>query len=218
LKAILVAALTADLVWLLLPLMTFCTACPFALIRRCRNQLQTREQTVRVHRERQASDQQRHRREEQQRAEANSPERLRERQAAEERRRTEEEQLRRDRKRRENVRFEIRLLYDRYCAELQDKLPEEKLQTLLAEFLSDQHPPDEVETRGEALQIMLKDRLGLQDTASQTRFQSLNEIAIFYGRQRDALNDLGYDPETLDSLHKSLNKQEDAAIRQFLTP
>lgn len=138
----------------------------------------------------------------------------RERQAAEleaERTRLLEEQQTRD-----QLRFDVKLFYDRYRTELQSVFPQDTFDAYFSSFLTDSTPLDLFEQRAEQLRDMIRDRLQLGGQ-EQHRFETVEDLLQYFTEQKRRLTELAADdPDALETLVSVLAEAQDRALEEFL--
>jgi len=122
-----------------------------------------------------------------------------------------------DSRRREDARMRCFMLHDRHSAALADRFPRERLREYLDRYLADATSPEIVEERGRALIALIEEWVAQDEARKEMTFQSLEELAGFFQKQRDELARLSYDEEIRESLMTNINVQEEHAIRRFLS-
>jgi hypothetical protein len=139
--------------------------------------------------------------------------------AAEEERRRQRQELESrevvEQRRRDDVRLECYLLYDRHVNQLQEYFPREMLQEYFDTYMQTSHSATVVETRARLLMEMLRDQINSK-TDRMAAFTSLADVAAYFQEQSREIDALPYDEETRESLRFAVNKREDAAIAAFL--
>lgn len=131
-----------------------------------------------------------------------------ERQRLERQRQAEEQQWR------ENVRYKIRLLYDRYAKELKTSISRRRFDEYFAIYLSDRYSAEEVERRGTLLQAMLLDTVKPEPPPRARR--TLPDIQADFARRREEVLTLSLDQDEKAALVAELNREEDKAIREAM--
>ncbi|MDP1796784.1 MAG: hypothetical protein Q8K78_04850 [Planctomycetaceae bacterium] len=116
-----------------------------------------------------------------------------------------------EQRRREDVRYQSRLLFDRYAAALKTSINQKRFDEYLATYLSDRYSAEQVETRGAQLQAMLRDIVQPGPPARPRR--SLSEIQDEFTQRRTEIAALSLDEESKAALIADLNREEDKAIR-----
>lgn len=122
-----------------------------------------------------------------------------------------------DKKRREDARLRCQMLYDRHQVALAHHFSRERLHEYFQTFLTDTHPPDQVEERARLLEQLLHQALEVASRNGQ-KFHSLGEIANYFRDRREDLVRAGYPEDVRDSLDTDIAEQEQTAIREFLKP
>lgn len=118
--------------------------------------------------------------------------------------------------RREQIRFEVRLFFDRYRRELADVFPEEKFDSYFQSFLTDTTAPDVFEQRAERLKDMIRDRLELSSRQSSTEFTSIDEVIAHYDGKRQLISQLPVDDEVREDFLMQLDDSMERDLREFL--
>lgn len=122
-----------------------------------------------------------------------------------------------ERERRENACFQSQLLYDSLTPDQKQRLPYEHFQAYLEQYLSDEKAADEVERRAQQLQAMIRELM--EPTGrSDKPFSSIGNIAEHFQERRVEIDALGYDQKAKEALLALLSKEEQSAIRRFLSP
>ena len=123
-----------------------------------------------------------------------------------------------DSRRRDDARLRCLMLYDRHSTALASRFPRERLQEYFDRYMANSSPPEIVEERARTL-VALIDEWVAQDKSRQKReFQSLEELAAFFQKQRDEVVRLSYENDVKESFLTNINIQEDQALRRFLSP
>jgi len=118
-------------------------------------------------------------------------------------------------RRREQLRFDVRLFYDRYRSELQAVFPQDTFDSYFASFLTDSTPLDVFEQRAEQLKDMIRDRLQL-GVQEQRRFENPEEVIQYFAEQQRRLTALVTDdPDVLDTLICDLAEARDKALKEL---
>ena len=117
---------------------------------------------------------------------------------------------------REEVRLRCQLLYDYHAHEVQEKLSPERLEDYFCQYLSDDYPAEMVEQRGELLKEMIEQSLE-PDTSDQLEFNSIQEIAFYFKKQREEIEQLEYDDITRQTIQAALSTHEDSLIQAFMS-
>lgn len=133
-----------------------------------------------------------------------------------ERRQQEDQRKLSDRKCREDAKLRCVLVYDRFAAALAKSFPRDQLDQYFAAYMSETHAAEAVEARAQQLIQMQEELASEQGNRSKARFQSLADVAAYFHQQREQIQSLPYDHDTLDSLLMLLNQYEEAAIADFL--
>lgn len=120
-------------------------------------------------------------------------------------------------KRREEARLLCVLTFDKCGSTLAKTFPRKRLDQYFETYMTDAHSADAVETRAQELVRVLETCASAQGGRSRTRFQSLSEVATFYEEQRRMIRELAYEQDVIDSFLVMVNRQEDAAIKNFLS-
>lgn len=210
LEGLVAAGLILGLAWILLGLVVSIFG---ALGQRVRAWLDKRRYAARRRREERRE---RARRKAEQKAwERSAPDREREQHEREERQKQEAKDKADAGRRRADKKLQCELFYDQHVLVLRDRFPKDRLDAYIEQYFGQEHPPELVEERGELLLRMLKECL--EETGPpKRRFRSLDEIAQHYAMLRSEINgsDL-YDPETKDTILRTLNLQQDQAFEEF---
>ena len=142
-------------------------------------------------------------------------ERERQRQEA----RAEADRLRRQREQaeRDKIRYEVVLLYDRYRAELTDKLPQDRFDAYFATYLTPDLEPSVYTERAEKLKDMIRDRLNVQHRSPAPQFDSVEDIIRYFTAKKASLLTLGLDQDTLETLEVTYDEMQDREVRKLLT-
>ncbi len=119
-----------------------------------------------------------------------------------------------EQRRREEVRYKCRLLYDRYAKELKTSMSQKRFDEYFATYLSDRYSAEEVERRGRELQAMLLDTVRPASPTRQRR--TLSEIQEEFTRRRNEVQTTSLDEDAKAALVADLNREEDKAIRGAL--
>jgi len=125
--------------------------------------------------------------------------------------REESERHEREQRRRESVRFEARLLYDRYAGELKDSFPRKRFDEYLVTYLSDDFPADLVAERGKQLQAMILDHF---DRFDKEESWSHSQIVANFQEERRQITQSSLDEETKAAYLADLNFAEELAIQK----
>lgn len=169
----------------------------------------------RAARQRQRQEAKRLRAEEQRRLEDQRRAAPQQRQAAELARRQDAiahaEQLHRD-----QVRFDVRLFYDRYRRELADLLPEDKVDAYFQSFLTDSTDADVFAQRAERLKDMIRERLELSSRKQQAGFETIDEVIAHYDEKRRVISQLPVDAEVREDFLMQLDESMERDLREFL--
>lgn len=121
------------------------------------------------------------------------------------------EQLHRD-----QVRFDVRLFYDRYRRELAELLPEEKFAAYFQSFLTDSTDADVFEQRAERLKDMIRERLELSSHNQPVTFESIDQVIAHYNEKRRVISLLPVDDETLEEFQIDLDESMKSDLKEFL--
>ncbi|MCA9073696.1 MAG: hypothetical protein KDA93_01595 [Planctomycetaceae bacterium] len=134
------------------------------------------------------------------------------REAAREKRRRELQQRRRD-----EVRLELRLLYDRHRVELQSRLPPEQVQTYFDRFLTDELSPTLFARRAEKLMQMMRESLGPSvQNKSLPVFETVEEVVHFFEERKSRLRNSRVPPDTLETVELDLEEEQRKAMHELL--
>ena len=117
---------------------------------------------------------------------------------------------------REQIRFDVRLFYDRYRRELVDVFPEEKFDAYFQSFLKDSTAPEVFEQRAERLKDMIRDRLELSSRHQSTEFTSIDEVIAHYDGKRQLILKLPVDDEVREDFLMQLDDSMERDLREFL--
>lgn len=120
-----------------------------------------------------------------------------------------------EQRRRDDVRMECYLLYDRHVDQLETHFPRQMLQEYFETYMKATHSAAVVEQRARLLMEMLREQINSK-TDRMAAFTSLADVAAYFREQRQEVETLPYDEETRESLLFAVNKREDAAIAAFL--
>ena len=141
-----------------------------------------------------------------------------EREMSEQRQREEDHCRRMQAQQREQIRFDMRLFYDRYRAELQSVFSTEVFESYLSTFLTEGTPVELFEQRAEQLKEMIRDRLQLNSRRETPRFATLDELLKYFADRKASVRQLqADDPDVVDTLISTLDEVQDKAIREFMT-
>jgi len=116
-----------------------------------------------------------------------------------------------EQRQRENVRYQCRLLYDRYAKELKTSMSQKRFDEYFVTYLPDRYSAEEVERRGAELQAMLRDTVKPEPPSRPRR--GLHEIQEEFTRRRSEVTASSLDEDTKAALVVDLNREEDKAIR-----
>ncbi len=121
------------------------------------------------------------------------------------------EQLHRD-----QVRFDVRLFYDRYRRELADLLPEDKFDAYFQSFLTDATDANVFQQRAERLKDMIRERLELSSRKQQAGFETIDEVITYYDEKRRMISQLPVDDEVREDFLMQLDESMERDLREFL--
>ncbi len=143
-----------------------------------------------------------------------APDRERQQQEAEQRSRAEAAQRIADQRRREGVRLDCQLLYDRNRSVLRDKLTAKQLRDYFERYLADGFTAEEVERRGQELKAMIS---AVVESVGRKKgqFDSLKSLREYYRGERDSIETSDFADEIKGSLLSDLAHEEERAIRAF---
>lgn len=143
------------------------------------------------------------------------PERERTRIEAERNAKAEADRKSADQRRREAIRLECELLYDRHAAPLHDAFPRQRFETYLTQALADSLSPELIEQRAEKLRHLIQD-LVEQAAPRRQKFSDIQAISAHFEARRQELDTLPYDDEAKASLRAIINMQESTSIQELL--
>lgn len=118
--------------------------------------------------------------------------------------------------RREQIRFDVRLFYDRYRRELADVFPEEKFDAYFQSFLTDSTAPELFEQRAERLKDMIRDRLELSSRQQSAGFETIDAVIAHYDGKRQLISQLPVDDEVREDFLMQLDDSMERDLREFL--
>ena len=118
---------------------------------------------------------------------------------------------------RDKIRYEVGLLYDRYRAELTDKLPQDRFDAYFATYLTPDLEPSVYTERAEKLKDMIRDRLNVQHRSPAPQFDSVEDIIRYFTAKKASLLTLGLDQDTLETLEVTYDEMQDREVRKLLT-
>lgn len=118
---------------------------------------------------------------------------------------------------REDTRYDVELLYDRYRAELADKLPPQRLAEYFDQYLTDSLTAEAYSNRADQLKQMIRDRADVKQGVQLPEFESIEQIIEHYRTKKQRLKFLDLDEDTLETLEVTLDEIQDREVRKFLT-
>lgn len=130
---------------------------------------------------------------------------------AEARKLAKQQQLRRD-----ELRYELQLLYDRHRVELSESIPKERFDAYFEAHLTDTLEPDVYATRAEQLKEVIRERAGVLKRTKQPVFESIEDVIEHYRAKKQRLRLLDLDDDTLETLEVTLDDIQDREVRKLL--
>lgn len=127
-----------------------------------------------------------------------------------------QEKMNAAKRQRANIRYDLELLYDRYRAELADKISSDRFEAYFKTHLTENLSPEVYEQRAEKLKSMIRDRLNIRSKPSKPEFESLDEVIEHYRDRKQRLAYLGLDEDELETLRLTLDDMQDRDLREFL--
>ncbi len=159
--------------------------------------------------------------EERQHQEQFAAERLRperEREAAERERLTREQAARaiQDKRRREDARLKVILLWQTHSRTLATMFPRDQLDALLNAYTSKTEPVEESEHRCQQLTETLQQCLRNAGVSDRPPFQTFTDVAAHFERRGSEIQNLALSQEEKDALLSALNEEKSQAIGHFI--
>jgi len=123
-----------------------------------------------------------------------------------------------DQRRREFVRLQCQLLYDRHAKAISSVFPRKRFEAYIQTYFSDKDEASLIEERAELLKRMIEEFAASAPTAIRKSFGSLPELVAAFEARRAEVMAIPCDEEMKESLIAHLATQEDQALQEFLKP
>lgn len=117
---------------------------------------------------------------------------------------------------RDQIRFDVRLFYDRYRRELAEVFPEEKFDAYFQSFLTDATAIDVFQQRAERLKDMIRERLEISNRRKTPAFESIEDVIAHYDEKRSLILKLPVAPEVIEDFYMQLDESMERDLREFL--
>lgn len=117
---------------------------------------------------------------------------------------------------REALRYEFELFFDKHRANLPSHFSEEKVQRYFQTFIRSDLSVDVYEARIRQLMAMIDSQVDPRHKKTRPDFSSVEEVVVYYNEQRQKLQLLSLDPDLLETLECEILDAQDISLRSLL--